>query len=224
MGYNKVHISEVAAHLLELKSQYNAERKTMGHKFDIRNIGRLNDPKRLEILDLQAVCDHFKLQKDVTLVDIGTGTGLFAEALLKLLPEARCYALDIRHEAVEWISNNRETYKTGRLIPQIMEESKTQLEDSIADFLFMITLHHELEEPVELMKECRRILKPGGKLLVADWRKDDTDSGPPKRHRIEPSAAISHLKAAGFEDIAQFDGSKRLFCIGASNSSGSIGL
>ena len=196
----------------------------MGHKFDIRNIGRLNDPKRLEILDLQAVCDHFKLQKDVTLVDIGTGTGLFAEALLKLLPEARCYALDIRHEAVEWISNNRETYKTGRLIPQIMEESKTQLEDSIADFLFMITLHHELEEPIELMKECRRILKAGGKLLVADWRKDDVGHGPPKQHRIEPSAAISHLKAAGFEDIAQFDGSKRLFCIGASNSSGSIGL
>ena len=60
---------------------------------------------------------------------------------------------------IEWIRNNRET---GRLIPQVMDESRTPLQDDIADFLFMISLHHELDEPVELLKECRRILKPGG--------------------------------------------------------------
>ncbi len=188
----------------------------MGHKFDIRHMERLNDPKRLELLELSTICCHFQLQKDMTLVDIGAGTALFAEAFLKLLPEARCYALDISHEAIDWIRNNRQAYREGRLIPQLMEESKTPLEDGFADFVFMITLHHELEEPVELMKECRRILKPGGKLLIADWRKDDMEpGGPPKDHRIESSTAISHLELAGLVDIAVFDGSKRLFCIGA---------
>ncbi len=137
----------------------------MAHKFDIRNIDKLNNPKRLEILNLQIVCDHFNLQNDMTLVDIGTGTGLFAEAFLKLLPEAKCYALDIMQEVIDWIKDNRETYKAGRLIPLLMEESKTPLEDNIADFLFMVTLHHELEEPVELLKECRRILRKGGNCL-----------------------------------------------------------
>lgn len=66
----------------------------MSHKFNIKHLDRLNDPKRLELLDLAAVCRHFGLQRDMTLVEIGTGTGLFAEAMLKLLPEARCYALD----------------------------------------------------------------------------------------------------------------------------------
>jgi ubiquinone/menaquinone biosynthesis C-methylase UbiE len=99
-----------------------------------------------------------------------------------------------------------------------MEESKTQLDDNTADFVFMITLHHELEEPVGLMKECRRILKPGGKPLIADWRKDDTESGgAPLHHRIEPELAMSHLEVTGFEDISMFDGSKRFFCIGAEN-------
>jgi len=190
----------------------------MSHKFDIRNIDRLNNPKRLEILDLQKVISHFMLEGSIALVDIGTGGGIFAEAFLKLLPGARCYALDIRNEAIEWIKANRETYKEGRLIPQLMEESRTSLEDNTADFVFMITLHHELAEPIELMKECRRILKPGGKLLIADWRKNDTESGgAPLHHRIEPELAISHLEAAGFEDIATFDGSKHLFCIEATN-------
>jgi ubiquinone/menaquinone biosynthesis C-methylase UbiE len=190
----------------------------MTHKFDIRNIDRLNNPKRLEILDLHKVISHFNLEGNITLVDIGTGAGIFAEAFLKQLPEARCYALDIRQEAIEWIKANRETYREGRLIPQLMEESRIPLEDNTADFAFMITLHHELEEPVELMKECRRILKPGGKLLVADWRNDDNKSGgAPHHHRIEPELAISHLKFAGFEDISMFDGSTRLFCIGAGN-------
>lgn len=188
----------------------------MAHKFDIRNIGMLNDPRRLELLDLQAVCDYFSLDKDISLVDIGTGTGLFAEAFLKLLPEAKCYALDIRQEAVDWIKGNREICKSGRLIPLLMQESKTPLDDNIADFVFMITLHHELEEPIKLMKECRRILKSGGKLLIADWKKDAED-GPPKHHRITPESAISDLEAAGFADIGMFDGSKRLFCIGARN-------
>ncbi len=188
----------------------------MSHKFNVEHLSMLNDPKRLEILDLQMVCSHFLLQKDMTLVEIGTGTGLFAEAFLNLLPEARCYALDIVPEMLEWLTNNRETYKSRRLIPQLMEESKTSLQDNIADFLFMISLHHELEEPVELLKDCRRVLKPGGKILIADWRKDATD-GPPVHHRIEPEFAVSHLELAGFEDISMFDGSKLLFCIGAMN-------
>ncbi len=190
----------------------------MSHKFNVEHLSMLNDPKRLEILDLKKVCNHFGLQQDMTLVEIGTGTGLFAEAFLNLLPEARCYALDIVPEMLEWIKNNREIYREGRLIPLLMEESKTPLEDNIADFLFMISLHHELDEPVELLKDCRRILKPGGKILIADWRKDAPD-GPPVHHRIEPSLAISHLEATGFEDIAMFAGSELLFCIGARNPS-----
>ena len=189
----------------------------MSHKFNVEHLDKLNDPKRLEILDLKTVCSHFELQQDMTLVEIGTGTALFAEGLLNLLPQARCYALDIVPEMLEWIKNNRETFKSGRLIPQLMEESKTSLQDNTADFLFMISLHHELDEPVGLLKECRRILKPVGKILIADWRKDSPD-GPPVHHRIEPELAVSHLEEAGFDDIAMFDGSKLLFCIEARNS------
>ena len=185
----------------------------MSHKFNIEHLDRLNDPKRLELLDLAAICRRFGLQKDMTLVEIGTGTGLFAEAMLKLLPEARCYALDISPEMIEWIRKNRET---GRLIPEVMEESRTPLQDETADFLFMISLHHELAEPVELLKECRRILKPGGKVLIADWTKESLD-GPPVEHRTDASTVISHLEMAGFKDIAEFEGLESLFCISATN-------
>ena len=41
--------------------------------------------------------------------------------------------------------------------------------------------------------------------------------GPPKDHRIDASVAVSHLEKAGFRDIAEFDGSESLFCIGAGN-------
>jgi len=185
----------------------------MSHKFNVEHLDKLNDPRRLELLDLAAICRRFRLQKDMTLVEIGTGTGLFAEAFLNLLPEARCHALDISTEMIEWIRENRET---DRLIPQVMEESRTSLQDDTADFLFMISLHHELAEPVELLNECRRILKPGGKVLVADWTKESID-GPPVEHRTDASTAISHLEKAGFKDIRKFDASENLFCIGARN-------
>lgn len=184
------------------------------HKFDPRHVHSLEDPERLQIMDIRKVVEHFKLKGELILVDIGAGAGLFAEALLDILPGSVCYALDIEHKMIEWMINNRRTYKEGRLIPLLMEEARIPLDSKIADFILMISVYHELSKPVELMKECKRILKPLGNIFIADWTKEAPD-GPPKRHRVDPSIVISHLERVGFEDISTFSASESLFCIGA---------
>lgn len=192
------------------------------HKFNPKNIHLLDDPKRLKILDIRRVIEHFELKENSVLVDIGTGAGLFAEAFLDILPGSICYALDIEQEMVDWIRNHRRTYKEGRLTPLLMEETQTPLDSEIADFIFMITVYHELNDPIALVRECKRILKLSGKIFIADWTMEAPD-GPPKDHRIEPSLVFSHLGLAGFKDISTFSASESLFCIGAvkgaSNSS-----
>lgn len=183
------------------------------HKFECSRIDKLNDPRRLDLLDLEAICRRFGLHGGETLVEVGAGTGFFSEALLDMLPGALCLALDVNPEMISWMENNRRTFEDGRLFPRLMKESEIPLDEGSGDFLFMIALHHELDEPDALLKECRRVLKPGRKIMIADWKKEAGGFGPPVKIRVEPATAVSQLESAGFKGVAVFDCSGAFFCV-----------
>ena len=190
------------------------------HKFDPKKLDRLNDPSRLALLYLDAVIQRFRLAEATVLADLGTGTGLYAEALLHRLPDARCHALDIEPRFLDWIRDNRPLAAAGRLVPTLMQESAMPLEPDSVDFLFMISLHHELDAPEALLADCRRVLRPGGGLLVADWDPDRMvdGQGPPKDHLLAPTVARDQLVEAGFESVQFFEASPRYYCLEAWNS------
>lgn len=47
-----------------------------------------------------------------------------------------------------------------------MEERAVPLEDGLADLVYMINLHHELEAPEEILNESYRLLKENGKIFT----------------------------------------------------------
>ena len=61
------------------------------HKFDVKKLEKLNNPKRLESLNLDLLIKELNLPSNSTLVDIGTGTGFFAESYFK--KNSRCNLL-----------------------------------------------------------------------------------------------------------------------------------
>jgi predicted methyltransferase len=67
----------------------------------------------------------------------------------------------------------------------------------------MINLHHHLESRPGTLAECRRLLKPGGCLLVVDWKPGETEHGPPLEFRVPPAAVRTELEAAGFSAVAE---------------------
>lgn len=184
-----------------------------GHKFNEKKIDKLNNPDRLNILNVSEVCKFFGLDEVRVMVEIGAGTGLFAEAFLYSIPESICYGLDISLAMLDWMSEHRVPRLNGRLEVGLMEESKIPLEDDFADLIFMITVHHELEEPVALLKDAYRVLKPGGKIMIADWRQDARPND--RDHFYEIEEIKLHLQDAGFQEIREFTDSEKLNCIGA---------
>lgn len=186
----------------------------VAHKFDPKHFERLTDPKRLRILDVGAVISETGLAGKLEMVDVGAGAGLFAQAFLDRLPRARVHALDIVPQMVDWMGDNRPEAKEGRLVPIHSQESALPLPDGFADFLFMITLHHELHDPAAMLTECRRVLKPGAPILVADWDPEkQSHGGPPAGHRVSCDRAASDLRAAGFSRVRPFQASPVLFCL-----------
>ncbi len=188
-------------------------------KFDPKKLDKLNDPKRLEYLNPDLIWEKAARPDSAVLVDIGAGTGFFALLFSRKMKNGKVYACDISGEMVSWMNGNLPEESKGIVIPTKMEETSVPLSAGIADLVYMINLHHELEDPVMILKESFRLLKKGGKVVVIDWKKEETPEGPPLGHRVDERTIESHVRDAGFSEIAKY---KELpyhyFLIGEKNS------
>ncbi len=173
-------------------------------KFDPKKLAKLNDPKRLEYLDPDAIWEKTRLADAGVLIDIGAGTALFAVLFAKKIKSGKVYACDISEEMIAWMNDNIPAEMKSIVIPVKMEENSVPLADGIADLVYMINLHHELEQPLKLLKEVRRLLKKDGKLMIIDWKKEETPEGPPLEIRITAEAIQSQMSESGFSDTDKY--------------------
>jgi ubiquinone/menaquinone biosynthesis C-methylase UbiE len=174
----------------------------MNHKkFDPKKLEKLNDPRRLQFQDPAAIWQELGLEAPRVLVDIGAGTGFFARPFSEAMDQGLVYACDTSEEMLIWLKDHLPPHLKDRVVPVLMEESSVPLPDGLADLVYMINLHHELDSPELLLAEARRLLKNGGLVAVIDWKKEETGQGPPMAIRIPVEEVLSQMEAAGFREI-----------------------
>jgi len=170
-------------------------------KFDPKSIDKLNNPERFNREDPDVIWKEMDLSDPRVLVDIGAGTGFFAIPFARKLREGTVYACDLQQEMLDWLREHLPADVRTSIKLVRMEESRVPLGDGIADLVFMNNLHHELEDRDAVMRECRRLLKRGGMVMVADWKKGETPSGPPQEIRVSGEEIADDMRRAGFRDI-----------------------
>ncbi len=181
-------------------------------RFDPRKLERLNDPKRTEIFPVKKIITLLKINKPEVIIDLGAGTGFFSIPFAKNFKQCKVYACDISKTMIDWMKENVAS-KYNNILPLKMKDSAIPLDDGVADFLFMVNLHHELYHPEKTLKECYRLLKPKGKLAISDWKKEKTEHGPPMEIRYTPEKVKEQLHAAGFSKFKMYEGTATHFMI-----------
>jgi ubiquinone/menaquinone biosynthesis C-methylase UbiE len=171
-------------------------------KFDPAKLHKLNDPKRLEYLNPELIWETLALFDPHVLIDIGAGTAFFATLFAGKMAGGRVYACDISDVMIAWMKENLLPGTGDAVIPVKMEEGSVPLPDGIADLVYMINLHHELEEPEKVISESHRLLKKGGILAIIDWKREETPEGPPLSIRISEEDIRRQVAAGGFSNIA----------------------
>lgn len=167
-------------------------------KFDPKSIDILNDPERFQREDPELIWKELQLADPRVLVEIGAGTGFFAAPFARKLHSGTVYACDIQDEMLTWMKEHLPSDIQYRVVPLKMEETRVPLQDGIADLVYMINLHHELDDRAASMKEALRLLKPGGTVMVMDWKKGETPVGPPQDIRVTEDEIVRDLEQAGF--------------------------
>jgi len=140
------------------------------------------------------------------MVEFGCGYGTFTLAAAGIAA-GTVHALDIEPEMVNIVQLKCRKAGIANVRASVRDfvgEGTGLADDSMDAALLFNILHHE--EPVALMKEALRVLKPDGRLAVIHWNYDPTTPrGPAMEIRPRPEQCIEWGREAGF----RFDGQDR---------------
>lgn len=171
------------------------------HRFHPSKLERLNDPKRLDLLRPDLLWAALAAPSARVIVDVGAGTGFITAALARFAPDAVVYAVDASEPMLEYLAEHAPDDLASRLRPVLSDGSSIPLADESADVVMMVALYHELDERTAILGEAHRVLRPGGRALIVDWRPVTTVSGPPLELRVDESTIVAELAEAAFRDV-----------------------
>lgn len=172
---------------------------------DPARIERLRSPERLEYFHPDKIWEVLKPASDCTLIDIGAGVGFLTLPFAERFPQAKAYGADILEGMVGLLREDAAERGLGNLETVLMTPNAIDLPDDCADIIVMGQLHHELDAPEPLMKECKRLLKPGGTIAMVDWADADNGKSPPAGRRVPVATMQAQLEGAGFSGIETHD-------------------
>jgi ubiquinone/menaquinone biosynthesis C-methylase UbiE len=87
----------------------------------------------------------------------------------------------------------------------LSNEDEIPLENESVDILISINTLHEFDDKGRMIEEIRRVLRRYGKLLIVDFKKEDTGFGPPVAIRVSKEQAKSLFEKKGFTILKSED-------------------
>lgn len=155
-----------------------------------------------QIFDLRSIVGQFGLEPGMRAADLGSGSGYFTVELAKAVGEGGSItAVDILDTALETVRGraNDAGVKNVQLVRANLEVfGSTFLTDDSQDFVLLANVLFQNDQKLGVIKEAKRILRPGGKMVVIDWEKGVGGLGPPDEYRT-PKESI--LTLAGQEGL-----------------------
>lgn len=154
-------------------------------------------------MDAPAILAKTGLALDMNYADFGAGTlGHFVFPATDMVgPKGKVYAVDILKGALAGIESRAKLEKTTNLFPvwaDIERLGGVDIPEHSLDLISMINITGLLKKSPSVFEEMKRLLKPGGKLLLVDWKISGGAFGPPKEKRNTPEEIQALAEKAGF--------------------------
>ena len=126
------------------------------------------------------------------ILEVGPGTGYYSVTVAQELhPDGRLDAFDIQQEMLDHTLRSAHAAGLANVAATRGDAQKLPFEDSTFDAAYLVTVLGEIPDQDAAMRELRRVLKPGGRLVVGELFGDP--------HWVRPSTLASRARQAGFE-------------------------
>lgn len=145
----------------------------------------------------------------MVVADVGAGTGIHTRLFAKLVGEGgQVFAVDIAAKFLEHIQKTCRDAGLANVTPVLCNEDRVDLPPASVDIAFVCDTYHHFEYPQRTLASLRRAIKPGGKLVIVDFKRvEGVSSAWTLNHvRAGQETVESELTAAGFRKSGEVKG------------------
>jgi ubiquinone/menaquinone biosynthesis C-methylase UbiE len=163
--------------------------------------GRDEEQKPDEIIRTMA------LKKGDVVADLGAGTGYFTRRLARAVASSGVvYAVDIQPEMLSLLKDNMAKAGVRNVVPVLGEVDDPKLPRASLDWVLLVDVYHELQQPKATLAKVREALKPGGRVALVEYRLEGlTALHVREEHRMSTKQVLSEWEPAGFRLVKLYE-------------------
>jgi len=131
--------------------------------------------------------------------DIGSGTGYFSIRMAK--SGANVIACDVDERFLNYLKERIKSTDLGEgtIHPQLVSFDDPMLDKGSIDIAIIVNTYHHIDNRPDYFAKVKAGLKDGGRLVVIDFKVEETPMGPPLEIRVPPVQVKKELQEAGFK-------------------------
>jgi len=162
-------------------------------------VGALEDPKRDAYQKPHEVVHALGLKPGEIIADIGAGSGYFTFHLARHVGEkGKVYAVDVSPEMILHINRRIREFKMNNVVSVLADSDDPLLPDQSVNRFFICDVWHHIENQTKYLSLMKKMLKPGGEIVMIDFHKKELPVGPPMNMRIAREDVIKRLESNGY--------------------------
>jgi ubiquinone/menaquinone biosynthesis C-methylase UbiE len=148
----------------------------------------------------EAALDAIGIQKGMNVADIGAGTGYFSIRIAKRVgPTGKIYANDIQPKMLDRLREKSEREGLTNIETVLGSEADPKLPTAKMDLVILVDVYHEFSQPQAMLQEIRASLKPDGRLILLEYRKEDPTIPIRPDHKMSIPEVKTEVEAEGFK-------------------------
>ena len=154
--------------------------------------------------------DDLSIAEGAVVADIGAGGGWFTVRLARrVAPHGIVYAVDVQPQMLDLIRRHAQRENVSGIVRTVLGTPNDPMLPRGIDVAIIVNAYREMacaakptcEEPVALLSNVARALKPQGRIGIVDFNPGGGGPGPAHDERIDPDAVISAAAKAGLQLI-----------------------
>lgn len=153
--------------------------------------------------------EQFGLQKGHIVADLGAGSGFYSIEAAKLVaPGGKVYAVDIQKDLLARLKAEAirmKVYGIEVMSGDLEALGGSRLREGAVDRVIISNILFQIENKKNLAAEIKRILKPGGLVLVIDWTASFGHMGPHPDQVLYKDACMKLFREAGFTYVREIE-------------------
>jgi ubiquinone/menaquinone biosynthesis C-methylase UbiE len=142
---------------------------------------------------------QFNLKPGMMIGDVGAGTGYYSIRMAKAVgPSGAVYANDIQPGMLEKLRERAAEAHVPNIVPILGSEADPKLPMGKLDLVVMVDVYHELSRPQRMLDGIQESLKPGGQLVLLEYRKEDPSVPIRPEHKMSVEEVKAEVTPEGF--------------------------